>query len=53
MNQDPFSADIKRLKERAVARAQVEAHDLELINQAAHDLNAEVEDILRYQGPNA
>jgi len=52
MNQDSLSGDIKRL-ETAVERAQVDARDLELINQAAHDLNAEVEDILRYQGPTA
>ncbi len=32
-------------------RAQVEARDLELINHAAHELSAEVEDILRYQDP--
>ena len=35
------------------ARAQVEARDLELINKAANELNAEVEDILRYQDPEA
>jgi len=52
MNQDSLSGDIKRL-ETAVERAQVDARDLELINQAAHDLNAEIEDILRYQGPAA
>jgi len=34
---------------RKRARAQVEARDLELINEAANELNAEVEDILRYQ----
>ena len=34
-------------------RAQVEARDLELINTAANELNAEVEDILRYQDPEA
>ena len=38
---------------RKRARAQVEAHDLELINKAANGLNAEVEDILRYQDPEA
>jgi len=38
---------------RKRARAQVEARDLELINQAANELNAEVEDILRYQDPEA
>ena len=36
---------------RKRARAQVEARDLELINKAADELNAEVEDILRYQDP--
>jgi metal-responsive CopG/Arc/MetJ family transcriptional regulator len=34
---------------RKQARAQIEARDLELINQAADVLNAEIEDILRYQ----
>jgi len=34
---------------RKQARAQVEARDLELINKAAEELNAEVEDVLRYQ----
>ncbi len=34
---------------RRRARAQVEARDLELINKAADELNAEVEDVLRYQ----
>ena len=34
---------------RRRARAQVEARDLELINKDADDLNAEVEDVLRYQ----
>ena len=34
---------------RKRVRAQVEARDLELINTAANELNAEVEDILRYQ----
>jgi metal-responsive CopG/Arc/MetJ family transcriptional regulator len=38
---------------RQRARAQVEARDLELINQAANELNAEVDDILRYQDPGA
>ena len=38
---------------RKQARAQVEARDLELINKAANELNAEVEDILRYQDPEA
>ncbi len=36
---------------RRQARAQVEARDLELINKAADELNAEVEDVLRYQAP--
>jgi metal-responsive CopG/Arc/MetJ family transcriptional regulator len=31
------------------ARAQIEARDLELINEAADELNEEVEDVLRYQ----
>jgi len=34
---------------RRQARAQVEARDLELLNQAADELNAEVEDVLRFQ----
>jgi metal-responsive CopG/Arc/MetJ family transcriptional regulator len=34
---------------RKRARAQVEARDLELINKAADELSAEVEDVLRYQ----
>ena len=34
---------------RRRARAQVESRDLELINKAADELNAEVEDVLRYQ----
>jgi metal-responsive CopG/Arc/MetJ family transcriptional regulator len=34
---------------RKQARAQIEARDLELINKAADELNAEVEDVLRYQ----
>jgi metal-responsive CopG/Arc/MetJ family transcriptional regulator len=38
---------------RRRARAQVEARDLELINNAANELNVEVEDILRYQDPEA
>ena len=38
---------------RKRARAQVEARDLELINKAANELNAVVEDILRYQAPGA
>jgi hypothetical protein len=38
---------------RKRARAQVDARDLELLNKAADELNAEVEDILRYQDPEA
>ena len=38
---------------RRQTRAQIEARDLELINKAAHELNTEVEDILRYQDPEA
>ena len=34
---------------RKRARAQIEARDLELLNRAADELNAEVEDVLRYQ----
>jgi metal-responsive CopG/Arc/MetJ family transcriptional regulator len=34
---------------RKQARAKLEARDLELINKAADELNAEVEDVLRYQ----
>jgi metal-responsive CopG/Arc/MetJ family transcriptional regulator len=34
---------------RKQARAQIEACDLELINKASDELNAEVEDVLRYQ----
>lgn len=34
---------------RRQARAQVEARDLELINKAADELDAEVEDVRRYQ----
>jgi metal-responsive CopG/Arc/MetJ family transcriptional regulator len=34
---------------RKHARAQIEARDLELLNQAADELGTEVEDILRYQ----
>lgn len=34
---------------RKQARARVEARDLELLNQAADELGAEVEDVLRYQ----
>jgi metal-responsive CopG/Arc/MetJ family transcriptional regulator len=34
---------------RKRARAQIEARDLELINRAADELSAEVEDVLRYQ----
>lgn len=31
------------------ARAQIEARDLELLNQAADELAPEIEDVLRYQ----
>lgn len=34
---------------RQQARSRIEARDLQLINQAADELNEEVEDILRYQ----
>jgi metal-responsive CopG/Arc/MetJ family transcriptional regulator len=34
---------------RKQKRAQIEARDLELINRASDELNAEVEDVLRYQ----
>jgi metal-responsive CopG/Arc/MetJ family transcriptional regulator len=34
---------------RRQTRAQIEARDLELINKAADELSAEVEDVLRYQ----
>lgn len=34
---------------RKQARAQVEARDFELLNKAADELNAEIEDVLRYQ----
>jgi metal-responsive CopG/Arc/MetJ family transcriptional regulator len=34
---------------RQQARAQIEARDLELINNAADELNEEVEDVLHYQ----
>ena len=34
---------------RKQARAQIEACDLELINKASDELNAEVEDVLRCQ----
>lgn len=35
---------------RRRARAQIEARDLELLNKAADELNAEVEEVLRDQG---
>jgi metal-responsive CopG/Arc/MetJ family transcriptional regulator len=38
---------------RQQARIQIEARDLELINKAADELNAEVEDVLRYQDSKA
>jgi metal-responsive CopG/Arc/MetJ family transcriptional regulator len=34
---------------RQQARTQIEARDLQLINKAAHELDEEIEDILRYQ----
>jgi len=34
---------------RRQKRARIEARDLELINRAAEELNAEVEDVLGYQ----
>jgi metal-responsive CopG/Arc/MetJ family transcriptional regulator len=34
---------------RRQKRTRLEARDLELINRAADELNAEVEDVLRYQ----
>jgi len=34
---------------RRQARAQLEARDLELLNRTADELNAEIEDVLRYQ----
>jgi metal-responsive CopG/Arc/MetJ family transcriptional regulator len=34
---------------RKQARARVEARDIELLNKAADELNAEVEDVLGYQ----
>lgn len=34
---------------RRRARAEIEARDLELLNNHADELNAEVEDVLRYQ----
>jgi metal-responsive CopG/Arc/MetJ family transcriptional regulator len=36
---------------RRQKRAQIEARDLELLNRAADELNAEVEGVLRYQAP--
>jgi Arc/MetJ family transcription regulator len=42
-----------KLKTIPRRRAQVEARDLELINKAADELNAEVEDVLRYQSTKA
>ena len=34
---------------RGRQRAQIEARDLELLNKAADELHAEIEDVLRYQ----
>jgi hypothetical protein len=42
--------ELKNIPER---RAQVEARDLELINKAADELNADVENVLRYQSTKA
>lgn len=36
---------------RQRARAQRDARDIELINRHADELNAEAEDVLRYQAP--
>jgi metal-responsive CopG/Arc/MetJ family transcriptional regulator len=36
---------------RQWARAQRDVRDIELINQHADELNAEAEDVLRYQAP--
>jgi len=36
---------------RQWARAQRDARDIQLINQHADELNAEAEDVLRYQAP--
>lgn len=44
-----FIEAILRQYLRRQARAQIEARDLALINRAADELNAEVEDVLRYQ----
>jgi len=33
------------------AKEEIYRHDLELLNQAAEQLNAEVEDVLTYQAP--
>lgn len=35
----------------ARARAKADARDLEILNRAADELNAEVEDVLDYQAP--
>jgi len=44
-----FIEDVLAQYLRRQARARIEARDLELINRAADELNAEVEDVLRYQ----
>jgi len=44
-----FIESVLRQYLRKQARAQIEARDLELINKAADELSAEVEDVLRYQ----
>jgi metal-responsive CopG/Arc/MetJ family transcriptional regulator len=38
---------------RQRARAQVQARDLDRLNQAAHKLNAEAADVIEYQGMDA
>jgi metal-responsive CopG/Arc/MetJ family transcriptional regulator len=48
-----FIESVLRQYLRKQARARVEARDLELINQAADELNEEIEDVLRYQAPEA
>jgi len=44
-----FIEAVLRQQLRKQARAKIEARDLELINQAADELNAEAEDVLGYQ----
>ena len=48
------SAVIERVLRRylaARARAKADARDLEILNRAADELNAEAEDVLDYQAP--